>query len=83
MAVGLLKREIPNKVEISLYSKTMRNSKDIPITNILNTMTNIRLVGEVIYYLSREAWTEYRRQNSVTKYFDQIEDREKVNTIEN
>ena len=52
----------------------MRIGNDIPNSTVLNTMTNTRLAGEVIYYLSREAWSEYRRQNRVTRYFDQIED---------
>ena len=60
-AVGLWKREDVDRVEASLYRKIMRIGNDIPNTVILNTMTNIRLAGEVIYYLSREAWTEYRR----------------------
>jgi hypothetical protein len=63
-----------DRVEASLYSKIMRIGNDIPNAVVLNTMTNIRLAGEVIHYLSREAWNEYRRQNRVTKYFDKIEE---------
>jgi sortase (surface protein transpeptidase) len=37
---------------------------------ILNTMTNIRLAGEVVNYLSREAWEQFRRQNRVTTFFN-------------
>ena len=74
MAVGLWKREDIDRVEASLYRKIMRIGNDIPNTTVLNTMTSTRLAGEVIYYLSREAWSEYRCQNRVTKYFDQIED---------
>ena len=73
-AVGLWKREDIDKVEASLYRKIMRIGNDIPNAVVLNTMTNIRLAGEVIHYLSREAWNEYRRQNRVTKYFDKIEE---------
>jgi len=73
MAVGLWSREDVNRVEASLYRKIMRIGNDVTHAAILNTFTNIRLAGEVIYYLSREAWDEYRRQNRVTKYFDQIE----------
>ena len=40
---------------------------------ILNTMTNIRLAGEVINYLSREAWGQFRRQNRVTTFFEKKE----------
>jgi hypothetical protein len=54
----------------------MRIGNDIPNSTVLNTMTTTRLAGEVVYYLSREAWNEYRRQNRVTKYFDQIENGE-------
>ena len=46
-------------------------------------MTNIRLAGEVIYYLSREAQNEYRRQHRVTQYFDQIEDSQTVTSNNN
>ena len=55
MAVGLWKRDDINRVDASLYRKIMRMGNDIPNRAILNTMTNIRLAGEVIYYLSREA----------------------------
>ncbi len=60
-AVGLWKREDIDRVEASLYRKIMRIGNDIPNAAVLNTMTNIRLAGEVIHYLSREAWNEYRR----------------------
>ena len=76
MAVGVRKREDIDRVEASLYRKIMRISNDIPNSTVLNTMTNTRLAGEVIYYLSREAWSEYRRQNRVTRYFEQIENGE-------
>ena len=65
-AVGLWKREDIDRMEASLYRKIMRIGNDIPNAVVLNTMTNIRLAGEVIHYLSREAWNEYRRQNRVT-----------------
>ena len=73
-AVGLWKREDIDRVEASLYRNIMRIGNDIPNAVVLNTMTNIRLAGEVIHYLSREAWNEYRRQERVTKYFDKIEE---------
>ena len=73
-AVGLWKREDIDRVEASLYRKIMRIGNNIPNAVVLNTMTNIRLAGEVIHYLSREAWNEYRRQNRFTKYFDKIEE---------
>jgi hypothetical protein len=83
VAVGLWKRVDIDKIEASLYRKVMRIGNDIPNTAILNTMTSIRLAGEVIYHLSREAQTEYRRQNRVTTYFDKIDDREGVRAFTN
>ena len=83
MAVGLWKRDDVNRVEASLYRKIMRIGNDIPNRAILNTMTNIRLAGEVIYYLSREAQNQYRRQHRVTQYFDQLEGNQTVTTNNN
>ena len=70
MAVGLWKRDDVDRVEASLYRKIMRIGNNISNRAILNTMTNIRLAGDVVYYLSREAQSEYRRQHRVTQYFD-------------
>ena len=81
-AVGQWKREDVDRVEASLYRRIMRIGNDVPNVVILNTMTNIRLAGDVIHYLSREAWSEFRRQNRVTKYFDQIEGRETSNNAD-
>jgi hypothetical protein len=80
MAVGLWKREEKDKKEASLYRKIMRIGNDIPNKVVLNTMTSIRLTDEVIFYLSREAQNDFRRQDRVTKYFDQIEDRDIPNS---
>ena len=60
-AVGLWKREEIDRVEASLYRKILRIGNDIPNTAVLNIMTNTRLAGEVIHYLSKEAQDEYRR----------------------
>jgi hypothetical protein len=79
MAVGLWNCEDVDRIEASLYRKIMRIGNDIPNKVILNTMTSSRLAADVVYYLSREAQNEYRRQSRVTKYFDKIEDRETVN----
>ena len=57
----------------------MRIGNDIPNRAIPNTMTNIRLAGDVIYYLSREAQSEYRRQHRMTQYFEKIEDDQTMN----
>ena len=40
---------------------------------ILNTMTSIRPAGEVVNYLSKEAWEQFRRQNRVTAFFNKKE----------
>jgi hypothetical protein len=40
---------------------------------ILNTMTSIRLAGEVVNYLSKEAWEQFRRQNRVIAFFNKKE----------
>ena len=45
----------------------------IPNRAILPTMTRIRLAGEVVNYLSREAWEQYRKQNRVTAFFEKKE----------
>jgi hypothetical protein len=78
MAVGLWNCEDIDRIEASLYRRIMRIGNDIPNKVILNTMTSNRLAADVVYYLSREAQSEYRRQSRVTKYFDKIEDRETV-----
>ena len=70
MAVGLWRRDDVDRVEASLYRKIMRIGNNISNRAILNTMTNIRLAGEVVYHLSRVAQNEYRRQHRVTQYFD-------------
>ena len=47
---------------------------------ILNTMTSIKLAGEVVNYLSKEAWEQFRRQDRVTAFFikKEIEDNTRV-----
>ncbi len=57
MAVGLWKREDIDRAEASLYHKIIRICNEIPNFTVLNTMTITRLPGEVIYYLSSEAWS--------------------------
>jgi hypothetical protein len=42
----------------------------ISIKVILHTMTSIRLAGEVVNYLAKSAWEQFRRQNRVTAYFE-------------
>ena len=40
---------------------------------ILHTMTSIRLAGEVVNYLSKSNWEQFRSQNRVTAYFEKKE----------
>ena len=61
VAAGLWKRVDVDGIEASLYRKIMRIGNNIPNKAILNTMTNIRLAGEVINYLSRSAQDEFRK----------------------
>ena len=74
VAAGVWKRPDIDRIEASLYRKIMRIGNNITNKAILNTMTNIRLAGEVVNYLSRRAQDEFRRQNRVTKYFEAMEE---------
>ena len=74
VAAGIWKRDDINRVEASLYRKVMRIGNNIPNKAILNTMTNIRLAGEVINYLSKGAQDEFKTQNRLTKYFEAMAD---------
>ena len=76
VAAGVWKRSDIDRIEASLYRKIMRIGNNIPNNAILNTMTNIRLAGEVVSYLSKGAQDEFRRQNRVTKYFEAIKENE-------
>ena len=73
VAAGLWKRQDVDRIEASLYRKVLGVSNMISNKVILNTMTSIRLAGEVVNYLSKEAWTEFRRQNRVTSFFNKKE----------
>ena len=50
---------------------------------ILNTMTSIRLAGEVVNYLSKEAWEQFRRQNRVTAFFEKKENEDSTRVRRN
>ena len=54
-AAGLWKRSDIDRIETSLYRKVLRIGNMVSNRAILNTMTNIRLAGEVTNYLSKEA----------------------------
>ena len=72
-AAGLWKRSDIDRFEASLYRKVLRIGNMVPNKAILNTMTNIRLAGEIVSNLSKGAWEQFRRQNRVTVYFDKKE----------
>ena len=74
VAAGVWKRPDIDRIEASLYRRIMRIGNNITNKVILNAMTNIRLAGEVVNYLSRGAQDEFRRQNRVTKYFEAMEE---------
>jgi hypothetical protein len=73
VAAGLWKRQDIDRIEASLYRKVLGVSNMISNKAILNTMTSIRLAGEVVNYLSKEAWEQFRKQNRVTAFFEKKE----------
>jgi hypothetical protein len=56
VAAGIWKRQDIDRIEASLYRKVLGIGNMISNRAILNTMTSIRLAGEVVNYLSKEAW---------------------------
>ena len=74
VAASLWKRSDIDRIEASLYRKVLRIGSMVSNRAILNTMTSIRLAGEVTNYLSKEAWEQFRRQNRVTAFFDKKEE---------
>ena len=56
VAAGLWKRKDIDRIEACLYRKVLRRGNMVSNKVILNSMTSIRLAGEVVNYLSREAW---------------------------
>ena len=73
VAAGVWKRQDIDRIEASLYRKVLGVGNMVSNKAILNTMTSIRLAGEVVNYLSKEAWVQYRKQNRVTSFFDKKE----------
>jgi hypothetical protein len=73
VAAGLWKRQDIDRIEASLYRKVLGVCNMVSNKAILNTMTSIRLASEVVNYLSREAWEQFRRQNRVTAFFNKKE----------
>ena len=80
VAASLWKRSDIDRIEASLYRKVLRIGNMVSNRAILNTMTNIRLAGEVTNYLSKEAWEQFRRQNRVTAFFTKKEENERTNS---
>jgi hypothetical protein len=73
VAAGIWKRQDIDRIEASLYRKVLGIGNMISNKAILNTMTSIRLAGDVVSYLSKEAWEQFRRQNRVTAFYDKKE----------
>ena len=73
VAAGIWKRQDIDRIEASLYRKVLGIGNMISNRAIYNTMTSKRLAGEVVNYLSKEAWEQFRRQNRVTAYYDKKE----------
>ena len=73
VAAGVGKRQDIDRIEAFLYRKVLGVGNMVSNKAILNTMTSIRLAGEVVNYLSKEAWIQYRKQNRITSFFDKKE----------
>jgi hypothetical protein len=73
VAAGVWKRQDIDRIEASLYRKVLGIGNMISNKAILNTMTSIRLAGDVVSYFSKEAWEQFRRQNRVTAFYDKKE----------
>jgi hypothetical protein len=56
VAARVWKRQDIDRIEASLYRKVLGIGNMISNKAILNIMTSIRLAGEVVNYLSKEAW---------------------------
>ena len=63
VAADVWKRQDIDRIEASLYRKVLGVGNMVSNKAILNTMTSIRLAGEVFNYLFKEAWVQLRRQN--------------------
>ena len=56
VVAGLWKRKDIDALEAGLYRKILFLPNSISNKAILNTMTSIRLAGEVVNFLSKGAW---------------------------
>ena len=80
VAASIWKKADIERIEASLYRKVLRIGNMIPNRAILHTMTSIRLASEVVNYLSRDAWEQFRRQNRVTAFFERKEPKKDKST---
>lgn len=69
VTAGLWKRKDIDSLEAGLYRKILFLGNTIPNKAILNTMTSIRLAGEAIENLARNARDESTRTNRITSFF--------------
>jgi hypothetical protein len=69
VTAGLWKRKDIDSLEAGLYRKILFLGNTIPNKAILNTMTSIRLAGEAIENLARNARDELTRTNRITSFF--------------
>ncbi len=60
-AAGLWKRQDNDRFEAAIYRKILGVTNNIPNKAILNTMTSMRLAGEAITYLSKNAWEQFKK----------------------
>ena len=74
--VGLWRKKDIDQIEASIYRKILGCNNTITNKTILNTMTQIRLAGEAIMHLSKGAWEQFKRQERITKYFDNKDDQD-------
>ena len=72
-AAGLWKRSDIDRFEANLYRKVLRVGNMVPNKAILNTMSNIRLAGQIVSNQNKGAWEQFRRQNRATVFFDKKE----------
>jgi hypothetical protein len=69
VTAGLWRRKDIDSLEAGLYRKILFLGNTIPNKAILNTMTSIRLAGEAIENLAKNARDESTRTNRITSFF--------------
>jgi hypothetical protein len=73
VTAGLWKRKDIDSLEAGLYRKILFLGNTIPNKAILNTMTSIRLAGEAIENLAKNARDESTRTDRITSFFTPLE----------